>query len=284
MGREALDGRLLLEAQLRPGPPPRCGSAQEREQFLEVYQTVNGLTEAQKSIASFWNDGPGTFTPPGHWFEIALDLAERYDTNTPRTARIFAYLGAVVMTVGICVWDCKYAYWSLRPITHIQDYVDPHWTSFIPTPPFPGYVSGHSGFSGGAGELLGYAFPRERATLRSKAAEAALSRLYGGIHTRADNEVGLVTGKFVGALASARALSDDVEDLVGKGVLDRRQGDSLSARLAATVTKVNQRNVKGAIDELQAFASQVTRVLKPAGGEPLSTAAREIIAQFAAAN
>ncbi|MGH2403164.1 MAG: vanadium-dependent haloperoxidase, partial [bacterium] len=171
---------LLSSAdQLRPGPPPLCGTPEEREQFLEVYRTVNALTDDQKRIASFWNDGPGTFTPPGHWFEIALRLVERYNINTPRAARIFAYLGAVVMTAGICVWDAKYAYWSPRPITYIQDYVDPHWTSFIPTPPFPGYVSGHSGFSGGAAEWLGYAFPHERAALRSMAAEAALSRLYG---------------------------------------------------------------------------------------------------------
>jgi len=276
---------LLASAeQLRPGPPPLCGSAEEREQFLEVYRTINGLTEEQKRIASFWNDGPGTFTPPGHWFEFALGLVERYNINTPRAARIFASLGAVVMAAGICVWDAKYAYWSLRPITYIQDYVDPTWTSFIPTPPFPGYVSGHSGFSGGAGELLGYAFPRERAALRSMAAEAASSRLYGGIHIRADNEVGLAMGKLIGALASARALGDDVEDLVGKGVLDRRQGQSLSARLGAAVTKVNQRNLKGAISELQTFVSQVNAVLKPADGEPLVTAAREIIVPFAAAN
>ncbi len=106
--------------------------------------------------------------------------------------------------------------------------------------------------------------------------------LYGGIRTRADNEVGLSMGNLVGALASARALSDDVEDLVGKGVLDRRQGDSLSARLGAAVTKVNQRNLKGAVGELQAFVSQVNAVLKPADGEPLNMAAREIIVQFAA--
>jgi membrane-associated phospholipid phosphatase len=274
---------LLLNAdQLRPDPPPVCGSAEEREQFLEVYRTVNSLTEEQKRIASFWNDGPGTFTPPGHWFEIALGLVEKDSINTPRTARIFAYLGVVLMATGICVWDAKYAYWSLRPVTYIQDYVDPRWTSFIPTPPFPGYVSGHSGFSGGAGEMLGYAFPQERAALRSKAAEAALSRLYGGIHTRADNEVGLAMGKLIGALASARALSDDVEDRVRKGVLDRSQGQSLSARLEAAVTKVNQRNLKGAIDELQAFVSDVNAVLAPVDGESLVTAAREIIAQFAA--
>lgn len=276
---------LLASAdQLRPGPPPACGSAQEREQYLEVYQTGNSLTEEQKRIASFWNDGPGTFTPPGHWFDIALGLMERYQVSTPRAARVLAYLGAVVMIAGVCVWDAKYAYWSLRPVTYIQDYVDPDWTSFIPTPPFPGYVSGHSGFSGGTAELLGYAFPLERMALRSMAAEAAMSRLYGGIHIRADNQVGLAMGKLIGALASARALGDDVEDLVGKGVLDRRQEQSLSARLEATVTKVNQRNLKGAIGELQAFVAQLNDVLKSADTQPLIGAAQEIIAQFAEAN
>jgi len=270
--------------QLRPGPPPLCGSAEEREQFLEVYRTVIGLTEDQKRIATFWNDGPGTFTPPGHWYEIALGLVQRYNTSTMRTARIFGYLGAVVMAAGICVWDAKYAYWSLRPVTYIQDYVDLKWTSFIPTPPFPGYVSGHSGFSGGAAELLGYAFPQDRTALRSMAAEAAMSRLYGGIHVRIDNEVGLAMGNLIGAVASARALTDDVEDLVGRGVLDRRQGDALSAKLGAAVAKVNQRNLKGAIGELQAFVSEVGAALRPADRDPLISAAREIIAQLAVTN
>ncbi len=268
---------------LRPGPPPACGTAREHEQYLEVYRTVNGLTEEQKRIASFWNDGPGTATPPGHWFEVALDLIDRYNLNTPRAARVFAHLGAVVTTAGICVWDAKYAYWSLRPITYIQDYIDSNWTSFIPTPPFPGYVSGHSGFSGGAAEILGYAFPREREGLRSMAAEAARSRLLGGIHIHADNEVGLAMGKFIGALASARALRDDLEDLVGTGALDRDQAEFLGARLAAVVTKVNQRNQLGAISELQAFVRQVEAVLRSPERETLGTAAREIIVQFAAA-
>ncbi len=266
--------------QLRPGPPPRCGSALEHEQYLEVYQVGNALTEEQKAIASFWNDGPGTFTPPGHWFEIALGLVERYHLATPRAARICAYLGAVVMAAGVCTWDAKYAYWSLRPITYIQDYLDLRWTSFITTPPFPGYVSGHSTFSGGAGELLGYAFPPEQEALHSMAAQAAMSRLYGGIHTRADNEVGLAMGRFIGALASTRALGDDVEDLAGRGRLDRAEVDTLQAKLDAAVTNVNQKNVRGAISDLQAFADRITAVLGLAVGEPLVHAAREIIAQF----
>jgi len=270
--------------QLRPGPPPACGAPEERAQYLEVYRTVNGLTEEQKRIALFWDDGPGTFTPPGHWFEIALGLVEQYRLTTPRAARISAYLGVVEMAAGICVWDAKYAYWSLRPVTYIQDYVDPSWTSFIPTPPFPGYVSGHSGFSGGAGEFLGYAIPQQRAALRSMTAEAALSRLYGGIHVRADNEVGLAMGKMIGALASARALVDDVEDLVARGAVHRRQGDAWGGTLDSAVRKVNQRNLKGAIGELQTFVREVSAVLRPVDAEPLLTAAREVMARFAEAS
>ena len=275
---------LLMSASARrPGPPSQCGSADERDQYLEVYRTGEGLTEEQKKIALFWNDAPGTFTPPGHWFDIALGQLKRFNINTPRAARIGAYLGVVVMDTSICVWDCKYAYWSVRPITYIRDHVDPNWTSLITTPPFPGYVSGHSAFSAGAAEWLGYTVPSERAAVRSLAAEAALSRLYGGIHTRGDNATGAAMGKLLGALVSARALGDDVEDLVGRGALDRRRGDSLRATLDAAVTSANQKNMERAIGGLRAFVGQVEAALGPQDAGPLSTSAREILAQFAAA-
>ena len=272
---------LLASGDLfRPGLIPSCGSTEAREQMLEVYRTVNNLTEEQKRIASFWDDGPGTFTPPGHWAEIALRLAERRPISTPRAARVFAYQSVVSMVAGICVWDAKFAHWSLRPVTYIRDYVDPNWMSFITTPPFPGYVSGHSGFSGASATLLGYMFPQEKAALQAMAAEAALSRLYGGIHIRADNEVGLVMGRRIGALASARAMSDDIEDLIGRRALERRQGNALSAKLGAAIAHVNQKNINGAIRELQSFIGEVNAVIKAEEGQPFIDAAKEIISQF----
>lgn len=260
----------------RPGRTPSCGSPEEREQMLEVYRTGNHLTEDQKRIASFWDDGPGTLTPPGHWAEIALRLADQYQLNTPRTARLLAYQGVVSMVAGICVWDAKFAYWSVRPITYIQDYVDPNWRSFITTPPFPGFVSGHSGFSGASATVLGHLSPQERAALQQMAAEAALSRLYGGIHIRADNEVGLAMGRRIGALASVRALADDIEDLIGNGAVDRGGGNTMRARLGAVTARVNQKDIGGAIAALRAFIADATAL--PAGqGQPLVEAAREII-------
>jgi membrane-associated phospholipid phosphatase len=101
----------------------------------------------------------------------------------------------------ICVWDAKYAYWSLRPVTAIRREIDPGWSPLITTPPFPSYVSGHAGTSGAASTVLSAFFPAEAAQLHAWAAEAALSRLYGGIHFRTDNEVGLALGTAVGEAA-----------------------------------------------------------------------------------
>jgi membrane-associated phospholipid phosphatase len=272
---------LLVSGDLvRPARTPACGSGEERDQMLEVYRTGNNLTEEQKRIASFWNDGPGTVTPPGHWAQIALNLIERYSINTPRAARLLAYQGVASMDVGICVWDAKFAYWSLRAVTYIQDYVDPNWTSFVTTPPFPGFVSGHSAFSGASATVLGYMVPQEKTALQAMAAEAALSRLYGGIHIRADNEVGLTMGRRLGALASMRALRDDIEDLIGRRVVDRGRGNSLIAKLETVSAHVNQKDISGAIKDLQAFMSEVITAIAGGHGQPLVDAASEIINYF----
>lgn len=73
---------------------------------------------------------------------------------------------------------------------------------------FPAYTSGHSTFSGAAAEVLAYLFPDQADTLRALAEEAAISRLYGGIHYRFDSEAGLEGGRSVGALAVARGRTD----------------------------------------------------------------------------
>ncbi len=272
--------------QFRPIQPPSC-NGDMREQMLEVYNTVNKLTDQQKKIASFWEDGPGSFKPPGHWFEIALDLVREHGTNTPRTARVFAYLGAVEMDASISVWDAKYTYWSIRPITYIRENIDPSWSTFLSTPTFPGYVSGHSGFSGAAEKLLGYMFPDRKAVLNSMAEEAALSRLLGGIHIRADNEVGLSMGRKIGSLAIARAMDDDVRDLVSKGILKQDQGNSLIEKLDEAIKRLNERNENAAIKELQAFIGQVDGLISGGAvsqkvGQPLIDSANDVINQFSA--
>src|SRR5207237_822944 len=102
-----------------------------------------------------------------------------------------------------------YTYWSPRPVNVIRDSgLDPNWTSFLPTPVFPSYVSGHAGYSGAAAVVMSYFFPADTAVFEAKAQEAAMSRLYGGIHYRADNEVGLDLGHKVGNAVLARLKKD----------------------------------------------------------------------------
>jgi membrane-associated phospholipid phosphatase len=108
-----------------------------------------------------------------------------------------------VMDAGISCWDAKYTYWLLRPSQADSTIALP-----IGLPNFPAYTSGHSSFSGAASEVLAYLFPDMTTSLRSMADEAGMSRLYGGIHYRFDNEVGLAVGRGIAQLAIQRANRD----------------------------------------------------------------------------
>ncbi|HEX2303858.1 MAG TPA: vanadium-dependent haloperoxidase [Gaiella sp.] len=103
----------------------------------------------------------------------------------------------------IACWDTKFTYWSERPVTAIRGELDPSWNPYIVTPPFTSYPSGHSTTSGAASEVLARYFPLATGQLRAWAEEAALSRLYGGIHFSSDNGAGLALGKKVATAAIA---------------------------------------------------------------------------------
>ena len=192
----------LLERadQFRPAPPA-YGSAQYMRALQEVKDISEKLTDEQKRIAKFWVDGYGSVTPPGHWNQIAVELVKKYHLNDLATARLFAYLNIALADTYIAAWDAKYAYWTVRPITAIRSLFGVNFNSFILTPPFPSYISGHAAFSGAASEFLSGVFHKEADRLRAMGEEAAMSRLYGGIHYRFDNDDGLKVGRAVGELA-----------------------------------------------------------------------------------
>jgi membrane-associated phospholipid phosphatase len=198
---------LRAPSDLVPPPPPRPGSAAFAAELREVYDVSQALTPEQRAIALFWADGAGTYTPPGHWNAIASDLLATHPLSLRREALLFATLNTAQADAFICAWLTKYTYWSLRPVTAIQRELDPAWTPLITTPPFPSYVSGHSTTSAAAATVLSRFFPDEAAQLEAWAKEAAVSRLYSGIHFRSDNEAGLGLGTAVGEAAVASWLS-----------------------------------------------------------------------------
>jgi membrane-associated phospholipid phosphatase len=182
--------------QFRPDPPPSFGSRDFLKALAEVRSISDSRTAEQIRIAEFWADGAGTVTPPGHWNQIAADLIARYHLSERRAAEVLALMNMALMDAGIACWDAKYTYWLLRP-----SQADHQITTPVGLPNFPSYVSGHATFSGAASEVLAAMFPAERQHLRAMAEEAAMSRLYAGIHYRFDNEMGLRVGRSIAALA-----------------------------------------------------------------------------------
>lgn len=191
-------------AEFRPPPPPGPGDPEYAREIRRVYDASRSLTAGERAIALFWADGPGTETPPGHWNRIALELIGVERLPAHAAARALALLNTAQADAFIAAWDAKYAYWSERPVQAIRRTIDPNWSPFVPTPPFPGYVSGHATTSGAASVVLGALFPSKARELAQMADEAAISRLYGGIHCPIDNDIGLLLGRKVGTAALER--------------------------------------------------------------------------------
>ncbi|MCE6992580.1 phosphatase PAP2 family protein [Dyadobacter sp. CY323] len=191
---------------LRPVPPPAMGSAEFKKNMDELLDIAQNQTREQAKIASFWSDGVGSYTPPGHWHRRAANLCRENNFSEVRTARTLALLGTTLQDAGIACWDVKYYYYFPRP-----NQVSKKIKTSVGLPNFPSYTSGHSTFSGAAAELLAYVFPAEKQKLDAMAAEASLSRIYGLIHYRFDCEVGLAVGHKVGEYAVARAKADGAQ-------------------------------------------------------------------------
>ncbi|MDB5263725.1 MAG: phosphatase family protein [Adhaeribacter sp.] len=179
-----------------PGPPPVVGSARFNQDLIEVRKIADTRTREQWRISDFWADGAGTPTPPGHWNQIAEGLIREKGYSEIRTARTLALLNRALMDAAICCWLTKYTYYVPRP-----SQMDPEIKTATGIPNFPSYTSGHATFSGAAATILGYMFPENSTDLNRQAAEAAISRMYGGIHYRFDNEAGLACGQNIGKVA-----------------------------------------------------------------------------------
>lgn len=192
---------------------------------VEVHKIGLGLSTEQRIIADYWADNAGdSGTPPGHWIAIASQIARKDNLSLVKAAEAYARVGIAVHDAFIGCWYTKYLHNLKRPVTYINDNVHGQWRSYIATPPFPSYPSGHAVQSGAAAKVLTDMFgargftdtthtdhglkpalrPRAFKSFQQAAAEAAQSRLYGGIHYAFDNSDGLASG-----------------DCIGRAVLDR---------------------------------------------------------------
>lgn len=223
--------------QFVPLPPTKFnldkGSAFYKE-TMEVYDVVNSVDAEKKEIASFWDCNPYALnvighvkhatkkiTPGGHWISITKIACEKADKNLIETAEAYALTSIALFDGFISCWDEKYRSSLVRPETVINEHIDENWVPILQTPPFPEHTSGHSVVSRAAAitltSLFGdnfsfdddtevqYGIPvRSFTSFLSASEEAAISRLYGGIHYRPAIEYGVEQGEEVGKLVVKR--------------------------------------------------------------------------------
>ena len=192
--------------------PPKTlspGSGDYHRETAEVLAIASNLTADQKTAALAWNLEAGSVTPAGVWVKICMEQFDESPRGTDvvhtlrfdRVDTALSMLSAVSVAMHdafIACWIVKFRYWSERPITAVRRTLDDSFVPQLVTPGFPSYVSGHATVSGAAASVLADFLPHQRQRFASMAAEAAESRLWGGIHFRSDNEEGLKLGTSVG--------------------------------------------------------------------------------------
>lgn len=204
------------------------------KELMEVYTLSKNLTDEQIDIAIFWDDNPFVsmhkghvmfqdkkMTPPGHWLAITKKACKDKGLGFVASSKTYAYTSIALYDGFIACWNEKYRTVRIRPQTAIQRLLEEKWISYIQTPPFPEYTSGHSTVSAAAAEMLthligdNHAFTdsseleynlpiRSFKSFRDAALEASISRVYGGIHYRSGCENGNQMGREIGKLVIDR--------------------------------------------------------------------------------
>lgn len=218
-------------SEYRPPPPPVFSIEKDSEfykQAYEVYETGNSLTAEQRAIAAFWDCNPfflntqghlnfatKKLSPGGHWMSIAGIAAAKNKADLITTAAAYAFTSIALYDGFISCWDEKFRSNLIRPETYINSHINEKWRPVLQTPPFPEYTSGHSVISTAAATVLTYflgehfqfdditemdfGLPmRSYPSFIAAAQEAAISRMYGGIHYRIAIEAGQLQGSLIG--------------------------------------------------------------------------------------
>jgi hypothetical protein len=189
---------LTSGSQFRPGPPPSFGSTAFLAALAEVREISDHRTPEQDAAAKFWAAPDGFAIIPTFNYQIASELIVEHHLDELRAAHVLALMGMTQLDAFIACHDAKYTYWLIRP-----SQADPGITLSVPLPNFPSYPSNHSCISGAAMAILAHEFPSEASELTARAEAAGISRIWGGIHYRFDNEAGLALGRRVAAYALA---------------------------------------------------------------------------------
>ncbi|NQW30114.1 MAG: vanadium-dependent haloperoxidase [Ignavibacteria bacterium] len=192
-----------------------------------VLEKSKTLTDEERESANFWNDNPvvtsyhGHFvfnsrqiSPSGHWMNITMQVLQDEKSTMVESMEVYTLVACALFDGNTACWAEKYRSSLIRPVTYINNYIDPSWEPMLQTPPFPEHASGHSTITAAASEVLTYFFgdkpfvddtevpfgwkPQHFKSFRAAAWAASLSRFYGGIHYRRACDAGNEHGKKIG--------------------------------------------------------------------------------------
>jgi hypothetical protein len=228
-----------------PGPTLKKSDGSYDKAVKDIISLSAKLDDQTKARAEYWADGPKSEQPPGHWILFAGAISRKNSQTIDQDAKLNFAVSNALLDAGITAWNAKRRYDFIRPVTAVRTtqagktikaWAGPgqgikvipaeQFRSYIPTPAFPDYVSGHSTFSAAAAQVIrsftgsdtlnltatfdaGSSFvepgtvPAAPVLLRwptftAAAAEAGLSREYGGIHFRDADAHGLTLGRAIG--------------------------------------------------------------------------------------
>lgn len=217
--------------QFKPVPPTPFSTDKKSKFYkeaIEVYEMGKNLTPEQREIAFFWDCNPfmmnvkghvmfatKKISPGGHWINITRVACTKVKANYSQSVEAYMRVSIALMDAFMSCWDEKYRSVLIRPETYINQYIDEDWVPVLQTPPFPEYTSGHSVISAASAVTLtnlfgdGFAFTdsteiefglpaRSFKSFLEASEEAAISRMYGGIHYRPAVEVGMQEGRALG--------------------------------------------------------------------------------------
>lgn len=215
----------------RAPPPPEYSPDKDSDFYkmvMKVYEESKTIDSIKEEIAWFWDDNPNItehtghlmtkthkYAPPGHWMNIISQVCEKENVSVQKASKAYTLASIAMFDGVISCWYEKYTTNLVRPITYIQEYIDPFWTTILQTPPFPEYTSGHSVVSASAAEVMTQLFGDEYTftdntqllfdmnertfeSFHDAAWEVSMSRFYGGIHYMEGIEEGNKQGRFIG--------------------------------------------------------------------------------------
>ncbi|MCB0769085.1 MAG: vanadium-dependent haloperoxidase [Flavobacteriales bacterium] len=199
----------------------------------EVYDGAMNLTDSTRMIALYWDDNPNIsshrghmvtqehrISPPGHWLNIVSTHSRAQQSDLHTTTKAYTWCALAMYDGVIACWNEKFRTDLVRPITYVQELIDPDWNTVIQTPPFPEYPSGHSVTSAAAASVLTAIYgddqpftdstevlfgmgPRHFLSFHDAGWEVSMSRFYGGIHYMKSIEEGNRQGRRIGDLVVA---------------------------------------------------------------------------------